>query len=627
MEPKNTPPQDPQSLIAELLRNDSPIRLERMAYQPPLLPVFQQGVGGVRPLEGYSLEVLKAAREQLPFVSENKLLQIIPGDAMQEHPRRLGIVLSGGPAPGGHNVIAGVFEAAKRAHPDNALIGFLAGPKGIITNKHKEITGEIIGEYKNSGGFHMLGTGRDKIDNTDKMGQCRQTCSNLELDGLVVVGGDDSNTNAAFLAENMRDIGVQVIGIPKTIDGDLQVPGLLQVPFGYHSACMSFATEVGNLNSDCKSDLKYWHFNRLMGRSASHIALEVALQTHPNVILIGEEIEDKDLTIHNVVRLIADVVVDRAQRGMNYGTILIPEGILEFIYEINTLIIKISYIIASYDKEAWHEESFHKLPFEDQVQLVDNHDIWRDYDSRVFLGLPTELQKGLLLPRDSHGNFQFAQVRTERILLDMVSTYLRKQRGKGIYKGTFKNQNHYYGYDGRGTFPTKFDCDFGYNLGVTAFSLLAHGCTGYMAAIKDLHKPLPVLAAHRHPAGSLDASGRTQGAPGVGHCQTKGGLGQHRLQNVSPGERKMGHRGPLPFSWTNSVFWSVRRCQAHHSAVECIRLVMADSRPFYSAAAALSEVNHGSLCERQISARISGNGVGAGPGTALWGRPVRNHPG
>lgn len=489
--------QDPQAIITELLQDDSPCRRERLAYQPPLVSIFRDGAGGLRPLTGFHLEVLKAAREQLPFVSENQLVQVIPGDVLQEHPRRIGIVLSGGPAPGGHNVIAGVFEAAKRAHPDNVLIGFLAGPKGIINNKYKEVTGELISGYKNSGGFHMLGTGRDKIDNAEKMHKCRETCRDLQLDGLIVVGGDDSNTNAAFLAENMRDIGVQVIGIPKTIDGDLQVPDLLQVPFGYHSACLSFATEVGNLNSDCKSDLKYWHFNRLMGRSASHIVLEVALQTHPNVVLIGEEIEDKELTIHNVVRLIADVIVERAKRGMNYGTILIPEGILEFIHEINMLIIKISYIIANYDKEAGNGETFHTLPVEDQIQLIDNHDIWRDYDSRIFMGLPTELQRGLLLPRDSHGNFQFAQVRTDRILLDMVATYLRKQRGRGLYKGTFKSQNHYYGYDGRGTFPTKFDCDYGYNLGATAFSLLANGCTGYMAAIRHLHLPM----AHWEPIG------------------------------------------------------------------------------------------------------------------------------
>jgi diphosphate-dependent phosphofructokinase len=399
-------------------------------------------------------------------------------------------VLSGGPAPGGHNVIAGLFDAAKRAHPDSVVIGFLAGPKGIITDKHKEITAEMVAHYLNSGGFHMLGTGRDKIDTPQKMKQCRETCATLNLSGLVVVGGDDSNTNAAFLAENLRGIGTQVIGIPKTIDGDLQVPGLLQIPFGFHSACMAFATEVGNLNSDCKSDLKYWHFNRLMGRSASHIALEVAFQTHPNVILIGEEIEEKELTIHNVVRLIADVIVDRAREGKNYGTILIPEGILEFIHEVNVLIIKISYIIARYNREATEDESFHKLSYEEQVQLIDNSDIWRDYDSRVFLGFPALLQKGLLLPRDSHGNFQYAMVNTERILLEMVATYLRKQRAKGIYKGSLRTQNHYYGYDGRGTFPTQFDCDYTYNLGFAAYSLLANGATGYMAAIKDLHQPV-----------------------------------------------------------------------------------------------------------------------------------------
>lgn len=491
MEPegmKTTALEDPS--LARLLADDSPLRLERLSYQPPLVPVFREGCGSLRPLEGFKLEVLKAAQDQLPFVSQNRLVEVVPGEVLQEHPRRIGIVLSGGPAPGGHNVIAGLFEAAKRAHPENVIIGFLAGPKGILTGNYKELDAALIADYKNSGGFHMLGTGRDKIDTADKMAKCRQTCLELQLDGLVVVGGDDSNTNAAFLAEHLREIGVQVIGIPKTIDGDLQVPGLLQIPFGFHSASLAFATEVGNLNSDCKSDLKYWHFNRLMGRSASHIVLEVALQTHPNVVLIGEEIEEKELTIHNVVRLIADVIVERAKRGMNYGTVLIPEGILEFIHEINVLIIKISYIIAQYNREAAEEESFHKLPFEDQVQLIDNHDIWRDYDSRVFLGLPPELQRGLLLPRDSHGNFQYALVRTERILLDMVATYLRKQRGRGIYKGTFRTQNHYYGYDGRGTFPTKFDCDYGYNLGVTAFALLANGATGYMAALRNLHRPV-----------------------------------------------------------------------------------------------------------------------------------------
>jgi diphosphate-dependent phosphofructokinase len=480
-----------QTGIEALLGNETAFRAARRSYQPHLCPRLAAGPGSTRPLPGFDLEVLKVAQEQLPFVSKNQLVEVVPENQPRPgKPLRLGIVLSGGPAPGGHNVIAGLFRAAKQAHPDSQVIGFLAGPKGIITDKHVEITADMVAHYLNSGGFHMLGTGRDKIDTPQKMKQCRETCARLNLSGLVVVGGDDSNTNAAFLAENLRAIGTQVIGIPKTIDGDLQVPGLLQIPFGFHSACMAFATEVGNLNSDCKSDLKYWHFNRLMGRSASHIALEVAFQTHPNVILIGEEIEENELTIHNVVRLIADVIVDRAGQGKNYGTILIPEGILEFIHEVNVLIIKISYIIAAYNREASEEESFHKLSFEEQVQLIDNSDIWRDYDSRVFLGFPSLLQKGLLLPRDSHGNFQYAMVNTERILLEMVATYLRKQRAKGIYKGSLRTQNHYYGYDGRGTFPTQFDCDYTYNLGFAAYSLLANGATGYMAAIKDLHKPV-----------------------------------------------------------------------------------------------------------------------------------------
>ncbi len=478
--------------LHELLRTETPFTAERCSYQPRLCPALAVESSSTRPLPGFDLEVLKVAKEHLPFVSQNTLLQIVPdGDRPQDlHPRRVGIVLSGGPAPGGHNVIAGVFEALRKLHPDSKLIGFLGGPSGIIMNRYTEVTLPMVKEHLNSSGFHMLGTGREKIDTPEKMASCRETCQVLSLSGLVVVGGDDSNTNAAFLAENLRHVGVQVIGIPKTIDGDLQVPGLLPIPFGFHSACLAYATEIANLNADCKSDLKYWHFNRLMGRSASHIVMEVSFQTHPNVVLIGEEIEEKEFTIHNVVRLIADVVVERARQGKNYGTILIPEGILEFIHEINALIIKISYIIAAYNREAAPEESFHKLSFEDQVQLIDNSDIWRDYDSRVFLGLPAILQRGLLLPRDSHGNFQYAQVNTDRILLEMVATYLRKQRAKGIYKGVFRTQNHYFGYEGRGTFPTRFDCDYAYNLGFAAVSLLASGATGYMAAIRNLHQPV-----------------------------------------------------------------------------------------------------------------------------------------
>jgi pyrophosphate--fructose-6-phosphate 1-phosphotransferase len=492
-----------QPQIDKLLSDDTKFCEERCAYQPALCPALAMGPGTTRPLDGFDLEVPKVAQEQLPFVSQNRLLEIVPGGKVGGKPRRLGLVLSGGPAPGGHNVIAGLFEAAKQDHPDSVLLGFLDGPKGIITNKYLEVTAGLVGQHKNSGGFHMLGTGRDKIDTSQKMEQCRQTCAALKLDGLVVVGGDDSNTNAAFLAENLRELGTQVIGIPKTIDGDLQVPGLLPLPFGYHSASLAMATEISNLNSDCKSDRKYWHFIRLMGRSASHITLEVALQTHPNVVLIGEEIEEKELTIHQVVRFIADVIVERARQGRNYGTVLIPEGILEFIHEVHVQIIKIGYIIAAYDREAQEGESFHRLSFEDQVLFIDNSDIWRDYDSRIFMGFPSLLQQGLLLPRDSHGNFQFSLVNTERILLEMVATYLRKQRAKGLFKGAFKSQTHFYGYDGRGTFPTKFDCDYSYNLGRTAYSLLVNGATGYLAAIMELSKEVEAWRPIGIPLASL----------------------------------------------------------------------------------------------------------------------------
>jgi len=510
--------------------------------------------------------------------------------------RNIGIVFSGGPAPGGHNVIAGLYDAAKRANPDSSVYGFLMGPDGIIENQRVELTAEIVNAHRNLGGFGMIKTGRTKIDTPEKMQLSRETCKLLGLDALVIVGGDDSNTNAAFLAQEMLEDGVQVIGVPKTIDGDVQVKDadgrvLCAVSFGFHSAARGFAQNVSNLCTDCNSDMKYWHICKVMGRSASHLALEVALQTHANMTLIGEDLADYvdterlekarrrgdvdfnayGMTLRHLSRVICDGIVRRAAVGKNCGVLVIPEGVLEFINEIQVFIVKLNTIIGEYNHT--HDRDFHadhpllenKLEYLRRLARRSREQgaiaIWNERDDDLFNDLPEFFQDGLLTERDSHGNFQFSQVKTERVIMGLVrdyldilweegrykmgieSSYYRQVMQKGgldadayapvlfrnpgapyllmkadiisektlgqvladagmqdgekevpaavlkIYKKSvpkFKTQVHFYGYDGRGSHPTRFDCKYTYNLGLTVFSLIANGVTGQMAAIRNL---------------------------------------------------------------------------------------------------------------------------------------------
>ena len=579
---------------------------ERCAYRPELCKVFSADCTALAESDRYRFEVHPEARKHLPNIILNKVQTVIPADkgdaaacARYRRPRKIGIVFSGGPAPGGHNVIAGIWDAAKMANPDNRLIGFLMGPDGIIENRTVEITPELVDEYRNLGGFTMIKTGRTKIDTEKKMSLSRATCKKLGLDALVVVGGDDSNTNAAFLAQEMHADGIQVIGVPKTIDGDIQVRDaaghvLCAMSFGFHTAARSFAKEISNLTTDCSSDVKYWHICKVMGRVASHLALEVALQTHVNLTLVGEELAeyidenrlskaDKSgaidysaygMTLRHLSRVICDSIVRRAAVGKNYGVIVIPEGVLEFINEIQVFIIKLNAIIADYNN--LHDRSFHmEFPrLEDKLEYLRRLSkgdakggaagIWNARDEELFNDLPTFFQEGLLTERDSHGNFQFSLVETDKILLGLVTDYLDILKEKGVYKVgiekgyyretmkkaglspdyygpvLFRNYNdqthylvrpeifslktlnqaltkgnvlqegdripaavekiykesvpklktqlHFYGYDGRGSDPTRFDCMYTYNLGRTVFSLIANGATGQMAAIRNLEK-------------------------------------------------------------------------------------------------------------------------------------------
>lgn len=485
--------------VRRLLDNSGVLADARRSYKPSLCAALQNIPVTAKPLEGVVPHVHMEALKQLPTMSKNPPLRLIPAGNNNEaaelfgKKRTIGIVLSGGPAPGGHNVIAGLYDEAKKANPNNKIIGFLAGPAGIIKGNYIELTDELVDRYRNSSGFSMIKTGRDKIDTDDKMEQCKKTCKNVGLDALVVVGGDDSNTNAAFIAEAAKDLGTQVIGIPKTIDGDMQVPGYCQISFGFHSASRAYANVIGSLCGDSSSDVKYWHFVKIMGRSASHLAMEAALLSHPNVVLIGEEVADKGLSIHDIVKYICGAIVKRAAEGKNYGVVVMPEGLLECIDDINVIIIKLNTIIADYNRDVAKEDGdFHRdlLTMSDKMRYVNSHPIWRDRDSRVLVDLPDELQEGLFKPRDAHGNFQFSQVPTDEIILDMVKMYLVRLKNEGKFKGKFKAQSLFAGYFGRGTLPTKFDCNYAYNLGCTAFSLIANGVTGYMAAIRDLHLPV-----------------------------------------------------------------------------------------------------------------------------------------
>jgi diphosphate-dependent phosphofructokinase len=592
--------------VKETTANLNNTAIERRKYQPEKCGVFLKSYTVLNENPGYTFKAHPECRKRLPSIVDNKVQTLVGTDspdpaalAGYARKRNIGIVFSGGPAPGGHNVIAGLYDACKKYNPESKIYGFLLGPDGIIENEAIEITDHLVDAHRNLGGFGMIKTGRTKIDTRQKINFSRETCRLLQLDAIVVVGGDDSNTNAAFLAQEMADDGIQVIGVPKTIDGDLQVKDasgtvLCAISFGFHTAARAFANQVGNLCKDGSSDVKYWHVCKVMGRVASHLALEVALQTHANMTFIGEDLADYldverlekakakgsidynayGMTLRRLSRVICDGIVRRAAVGKNYGVIVIPEGILEFINEIQVFILKFNTIIADY--HLVHEADFH-LDFPTLKEKLDylrrlarrgreegKFSIWNTRDDDLFNDIPDFFQEGLLMERDSHGNFPFSQVETEKVLIGLVKTYLNTLMEKGEYKigirrayyekimkkaglgpevfgpalfnnythsdflmikesiiskktlklelvrsgliddsqeppdavekifkksiPDFKTQVYFFGYDGRGNDPTRFDATYTYNLGHTVFSLIANGATGQMAAIQNLEK-------------------------------------------------------------------------------------------------------------------------------------------
>lgn len=397
-------------------------------------------------------------------------------------PINVGVILSGGQAPGGHNVISGLFDGIKKIHRDSRLFGFIMGPGGLVDHKYIELTSSIIDEYRNTGGFDIIGSGRTKLETKEQFDKGLEILKELNITALVIIGGDDSNTNAAVLAEYYKatGAGVQVIGCPKTIDGDLK-NDLIETSFGFDTATKVYSEVIGNIQRDCNSAKKYWHFIKLMGRSASHIALECALQCQPNVCIISEEVEAKNLTLQDIVNQLADVVANRAAEGNNFGTVLIPEGLIEFIPAVKALIAELNDFLAT------NAEDFAQVAPADQRQFIIDH--LSKANAETYASLPTGVARQLTLDRDPHGNVQVSLIETEKLLSEMVGKRLAQLKAEGKYVGKFSPLHHFFGYEGRCAAPSNFDADYCYALGFNAACLINAGVTGYMSSVRNLVKP------------------------------------------------------------------------------------------------------------------------------------------
>ena len=470
----------------------SALQLARSKYAPKL-PKALEGSVTVRLGEAtQSVSDQKEIKELFPNTYGLPKLTFEAAQAGEQGQAvNVGVILSGGQAPGGHNVIAGLFDGIKRIHPDSRLYGFLMGPEGLIKHDYKELTAELIDEYRNTGGFDIIGSGRTKLEEKEQFDKGLEILKKLDIRALVIIGGDDSNTNAAVLAEYYKSIGapVQVIGSPKTIDGDLKNEQI-ETSFGFDTATKVYAEVIGNVQRDCFSARKYWHFIKLMGRSASHIALECALQVQPNVAIISEEVEAKNLTLDDVVTSIAEVVAQRAAKGWNFGTVLIPEGLIEFIPAIKSLIAELN------DFLAHHEAEFRAVATDEQRAFIISK--LSEANSKLYASLPSSVARQLTLDRDPHGNVQVSLIETEKLLAQMVGSKLAEWKEEGRYSGKFASLTHFFGYEGRCSMPSNFDADYCYALGRTAACLIASGVTGYMSSVQNLTAP-----AHEWIAGGI----------------------------------------------------------------------------------------------------------------------------
>ena len=460
------------------MKEISALQKARAAYQPKLPKALQ---GAVKVSEGEPTQSV-GDKEEIKSLFPNTygmpLIEFTPGDKANTAKMNVGVILSGGPAPGGQNVISGIFDGIKRLNKDNRLFGFLMGPGGLVDHNYIEITEEFLADYRNTGGFDMIGSGRTKLEKEEQFEKGLEIIRQLDIKAIVIIGGDDSNTNACVLAEYYaaKKYGVQVIGCPKTIDGDLK-NDQIETSFGFDTATKTYSELIGNIERDCNSARKYWHFVKLMGRSASHIALECALQTQPNICLISEEVEAKDMTLNQIVEQIATVVAKRAEKGNNFGVVLIPEGLIEFVPAIGRLIQELNDLLAT------HGNDYKDLDKNAQRDYIISH--LSKENAETFSTLPEGVARQLSLDRDPHGNVQVSLIETEKLISEMVANKLSDWKKDGKYVGKFAAQHHFFGYEGRCAAPSNFDADYCYALGVSASQLIANGKTGYMAIVKN----------------------------------------------------------------------------------------------------------------------------------------------
>ena len=470
------------------MTNLSPLQIERLKYQPKLPSSLANGINHLISKEGSATESV-ANQEEIKALFKNTygkptVTFETSSDSSVAEIRNVGVILSGGQAPGGHNVIAGLYDALKQANSANKLYGFLGGPSGIIEGKYVEFTDSFIDEYRNTGGFDIIGSGRTKLETEEQFKSSLEVCKKLNLSAVVIIGGDDSNTNAALLAEWFvaNNAGIQVIGCPKTIDGDLKNEQI-EISFGFDTATKTYGELIGNILRDANSAKKYWHFVKIMGRSASHVALEAALQTQPNITLISEEVEQKKMSLASIIDYMTDIIVRRSEAGRNFGIAVIPEGLIEFVPELKTMIANLNDIMPSLEKDS----SYSNGTDAEKIAIIEN--TLSSENSSVFKSLPALIKSQLLMDRDPHGNVQVSKIETEKLLISMIEEKLASLKKEGKFSGKFSTQSHFFGYEGRCAFPSNFDADYCYSLGFNAFALINFGLTGYLSSVRNLTAP------------------------------------------------------------------------------------------------------------------------------------------
>ena len=470
------------------MTNLSPLQVERLKYQPKLPSSLASGINHLQSVEGSATQSV-ANQDEIKSLFKNTygkptVTFQTSTDSKSSELRNVGVILSGGQAPGGHNVIAGLYDALKQANPSNNLYGFLGGPSGIIEGKYVEFNDEFINDYRNTGGFDIIGSGRTKLETEEQFQSAWEVCKKLNISAVVIIGGDDSNTNAALLAEWFvaHNAGIQVIGCPKTIDGDLKNEQI-EISFGFDTATKTYGELIGNIQRDANSAKKYWHFIKIMGRSASHVALEAALQTQPNITLISEEVEQRKMSLSSIIDYMTDIIVKRSEMGKNFGIAVIPEGLIEFVPELKSMIANLNDIMPSLEKDSKYSNGTDA----EKIAIIENS--LSSENSSVFKSLPALIKSQLLMDRDPHGNVQVSKIETEKLLISMIETKLSELKKLGKYSGKFSTQSHFFGYEGRCAFPSNFDADYCYSLGFNAFALINFGLTGYLSSVRNLTEP------------------------------------------------------------------------------------------------------------------------------------------